>query len=113
MRAAFDDLPWNLHIGGSEVVAVDLTPAARVLRDTAGLWRIGFVPRRVPVGRPLPGVADHVVQPVTVRRGCRDPRRAFQAVRLSVLAGKIALSRIGHVYAQGGAIVSPREFFAA
>src|SRR5258705_3397592 len=72
MRAAFDDLPWNLHIGGSEVVAVDLTPAARVLRDTAGLWRIGFVPRRVPVSRPLPDVADHVVQPVIVQRGYRD-----------------------------------------
>src|SRR6266478_5707814 len=102
MRAAFDDLPWNLHLGGSEVVAVDLTPAARVLRDTAGLWRIGFVPRRIPVGRPFPDVADHVVESVTVRRECRDRRRAFEAVRLCVLAGKFTLPGIGHVTAKRG-----------
>src|SRR4249919_3669330 len=31
MRAAFDDLLWNLDVGRSGVVAVDLAPAARVL----------------------------------------------------------------------------------
>src|SRR6476646_1919259 len=72
MRAAFDDLLWNLDVGRSGVVAAILAPAARVLRDAAGLWGVGFVPRRVRVGRPLPDVADHVVQPVTVRREYGD-----------------------------------------
>ena len=30
MRAAFDDLSWNFHIGGSGVVAVGLTAAANL-----------------------------------------------------------------------------------
>src|SRR6476469_9518045 len=33
MRAAFDDLLWNLDVGRSGVVAAILAPAARVLRD--------------------------------------------------------------------------------
>src|SRR5438046_2252601 len=72
MRAAFDDLPWNFYVGRSWVVAVGLAPTARVLRDAAGLWRIGFMPWRVPVGGPFPDVADHVVQPVAVWRECAN-----------------------------------------
>ena len=37
MRAAFDDLPRNLHIGRSGVVTAGLSAAARVVRDAAGL----------------------------------------------------------------------------
>src|SRR3954449_11030000 len=72
MRAAFDDLPWNFHIGGSGVVTVGLAPAARVLRNAASLRRICLMLWRIPVGRPFPDVADHVVQAVTVRRECGD-----------------------------------------
>src|SRR5580704_5457056 len=48
MRTAFDDLLWNLDVGRSGVVAAILAPTARVLRDAAGFWCIGLVPRRVP-----------------------------------------------------------------
>src|SRR6478736_3929663 len=99
MRAAFDDLLWNLHVGRSGVVAVVLAPAARVLRNAAGLWGVGFVPRRVPVGRPLPDVADHVVKSVTVWRKCADRRRALEAVRIGVLVREFTLPGICHVTA--------------
>src|SRR6476659_5496649 len=112
MRAAFDDLLWNLDVGRSWIVAAVLAPAARVLRDAAGLRRIGFVPRRVPVGRPLPDVADHVVQPVTVRRECGDRRRALEAVRLGVLEWKLTLPGIGHVTAFRRELFAPRKLGA-
>src|SRR5712691_11488735 len=112
VRAAFDDLAWNLHVGGSGVVAIGLAPTARVLRDAAGFWRIGLMPRRVPVGRPLPDVADHVVQTVTVRRERGDRRRAFEAVGIGVLAGKFALPGIGHVTAMRRELIAPRELGA-
>src|SRR4029079_621284 len=37
MRAAFDDLPWDLHICRSGIEAVGLGAAARILRNAAGL----------------------------------------------------------------------------
>src|SRR5882762_9430087 len=68
MRAAFDDLPWNLHVGGSGVVTAGLAAAARVLRNAAGFWRIRLMLWRIPVSGPFPDVADHVVQAVPVWR---------------------------------------------
>src|ERR1700754_2291679 len=70
MRAAFDDLPWNFHIGRSGVIAVGLTAAAWVLWNATNFCYIGLMLWRIPIGRPLPDVADHVVQAVTVRREC-------------------------------------------
>src|SRR5258708_29951806 len=86
MRAALDDLSWNFHVGGSGIVAVGLAAAARVLRNAAGLGRIRFVPRRIPVGGPFPDVADHVVESVTVRRERSDRRSTLETVGLGVLA---------------------------
>src|SRR5262245_6072903 len=85
MRAALDDLLWNFHIGGSGVVAVGLAAAPRVLRDAARLRGIRLMLRRIPVGRPFPDVADHVVEAVAVRRECGDRRGALEAVGIGVL----------------------------
>src|SRR5258706_12707456 len=112
MRAAFDDLLWNLDVGGSGIVAAILAPAARVLRDAAGLRRIRFVPRRIPVGGPFPDVADHVVKSVTVRRECGDRRSAFKTVGIDVLAWKLTLPGICHVTAGRREFIAPRKFGA-
>ena len=112
MRAAFDDLLWNFHIGRSGVVAVVLAPAARVLRNAAGLRGIRLMLWRIPVGRPFPDVADHVVKSVTVRRECGDRRRAFKTVRIGVLAGKFTLPGIGHVTAGRREFIAPGKFGA-
>src|ERR1700761_7048896 len=78
MRAAFDDLSWNFHIGRSGVVAVDLAATARILRDAASLHGVCLMLWRIPIGRPFPDVADHVVEAVAVRRKCADRRRALK-----------------------------------
>src|SRR5215213_4867269 len=61
MRAALDHLPGNLDMRQRGVVAVVLPSAARIFRNAARLRRVGFVLGRIPVGRPLPDIADHVV----------------------------------------------------
>ena len=93
VRAAFDDLAGNFDVGRRRVVAALLASAARILRDAASLQRVGFVPRRVPVGGPFPDVADHVVEAVAVRRECSDRRGAFEAVVVTVLAREIRPAR--------------------
>src|SRR5690349_12276603 len=91
MRAALDDLAWNFHVGGSGVIAVRLAGTTRVLGDAAGLCGIRLVLWRIPIGGPFPDVADHVVHAITIRRECADGRSALKAVRIGVLARKVAL----------------------
>src|SRR5215218_9496219 len=62
VRAALDHLARDPDLRLARVVATGLAPTARVLRDAAGLRRVGFVPGCEPVRRPLPDVADHVVE---------------------------------------------------
>src|SRR5580765_837406 len=112
MRAAFDDLLWNLHVARSGVVAVVLAPAARVLRNAAGLHRIRLMLWRIPVGRPFPDVADHVVKSVTVWRECADRRGALEAVGIGVLPREFALPGICHVTAGRRELIAPRKLSA-
>src|SRR5882724_12757030 len=112
MRAAFDDLSWNLHIGGSGVIAIGLAPTARVLRDAASLRCIRLMLWRIPVGRPFPGVADHVVEAVPVWRECTDRRGALEAVGIDVLPWKLTLPGICHVTAMRREFIAPRKLGA-
>src|SRR6476620_8850621 len=112
MRAAFDDLLWNLHVGSSGVIAVRLAATARVLRNAASLHGIRLMLWRIPVGRPFPDVADHVVQTVTVRWEYGDRRRALKAVSTGVLVRESTLPGIGHVTAGRREIIAPRELGA-
>src|SRR5262245_41424124 len=54
MRAALDHLAGNLDVRKAGVVAVLLSPAARVFWNTAGLRRVGLVLCRPPVRGPFP-----------------------------------------------------------
>ena len=112
MRAALDDLAWNLHIAGSGVEAIDLTAAAWILRNAASLGGIGLMLWRIPVGRPFPDVADHVVQPVAVWRECTDRRGALEAIGIGILARELSLPGVGHVTAVRRQLVAPCELGA-
>src|SRR6476661_10141468 len=112
MRAAFDDLPWNLYIGRSRVVTAGFAAAARVLWNAASLRGIRLVLWRIPVCRPLPDVADHVVQTVAVRRECGDRRGTLEAVGIGVLVRKATLPGVSHVTALRCELIAPREFGA-
>src|SRR5271155_498571 len=69
MRAALEHLARYLYLGLAGIVARGFGPAARVLRDTAGLWRLGRMLWRIPVSGPFPNIADRVVKAVPV---CRE-----------------------------------------
>ena len=112
VRAAFDDLARNPDLRLVRVVARGLGAAARVLRNAAGLRRVGFVLRRIEIGGPFPDIADHVVDAVAVRRKCGHRRSALEAVLVVVLVRKLALPGVRHVLAARRELVAPREFRA-
>src|SRR5580693_1953061 len=84
MRAAFDDLAGDFDLRLAGVVALRLAAAARIFRHTARLRRVGLVLLRVPIGGPLPDIADHVVDAVAVGRKRRYGRRAIETVLAAV-----------------------------
>src|SRR5262245_39021317 len=71
VRAALDDAAWRLSGRQRQIVQFG---AARIDRC------LPRVRRAIPVGRPLPHVADHVVQAVAVRLEAADRRGAGVAV---------------------------------
>src|SRR6516164_7797914 len=73
VRAALQHLARDADVRLAAVVAALLRRAAWILRRAAGAYRRDLVADAVPVGGPLPDVADHVVEPVTVR-GIRGDR---------------------------------------
>src|SRR5215211_804720 len=89
------------------VVTAVLAAAARVLRDAAGFRRVALVLLRVPVGRPFPDIADHVVDAMTVRRERGDWGGPLEAVAVRVLPRKLALPGVGHVPAVRRQLVAP------
>src|SRR3954447_2475875 len=99
VRAAFKHLARNPDVWLTHVVARGLRSAARIFRNATRLWCIGFALLRIPIGRPFPDIADHVVQAVAISRECRNRRRALESVCAKVLAWKFALPSIGHVLA--------------
>src|SRR6187399_2073769 len=97
MRAAFDDLSWNLHVGRSGIEAVGLATTARILRNAASLDRIRLMLWQIPIGRPFPHVADHVVEAIPIRWEGGNRRGPLKTIRIGVLAGELTLPGVGHV----------------
>src|SRR6266704_3629016 len=88
MGAALDHLAGNLDVRLAGIVACGLGASAGVFRDTAGFRRIGLMLLGVPVGGPLPDIADHVVNAIAVWRERGDRRCALEAVVVQVLPRK-------------------------
>src|SRR4051794_33034990 len=112
VRAALNHLAWDPDVRETAVVTVLLAAAARVLWNAASLRRVGRMPGRVPVGRPLPDVADHVVEAVAVGRVGGYRGGALIAVAGQVLLRENALPCIGQVAAAGCEFTAPRVFGA-
>src|SRR6185437_2964478 len=68
VRATLENLAGNFDVRLARIVAVRFAATARVLRNAAGLRRIGLVLCAVPVDGPFPDIADHVVEAITVWR---------------------------------------------
>lgn len=108
-RAAFQYPARNAHCRLARIVARFHGGASRVLGDTAGLGRIGRVLRRVPVGRPLPGVADHVEHAFAIGWKGTHRRGSGVAVAAQILVRETTLPGIGHVLATGRHLIAPGE----
>src|SRR5215472_9720692 len=109
MRAALQHFARNPYFGLARVIARILAAAARVDRDAAGLLGIGLVSGRIPVGRPFPDIADHVVDAVAVWRECGDRRGALVTVEFQILARKGTLPGVCHLLAAWCELVAPGE----
>src|SRR5580704_7828629 len=78
----------------------------RVVRYTAGA-EILVVVRAVPVAGPLPDVAGHVVEFVSVRGELGDGREAGVAVFAGVLIREVAFMGVGHPLVIRTEVVAP------
>src|SRR5580704_3407836 len=112
MRAAFDYFAGDFDLRLAGGVALRLAAAARIFRNATRLRRVGLVLLRVPIGGPLPDIADHVVDAVAVGRKRRYGRRAIETVLAAVLVREIALPVIGVVFPAGRELVAPGELGA-
>src|SRR5215207_5635988 len=110
MRAALHHLAWDAEVLQLRIVASlpiatpgTLDGAARMRRLTMGL---------IPVGGPLPDIADHVHQAVAV--GWKRPHGGSTGVPvlLEVLDRELALPGVRHPLVRRGELVTPRELGA-
>jgi hypothetical protein len=59
--------------------------------------KINRMLRRVPIGRPRPHIANHIVETISVRRERAHRRGAFVTVQTELLPRKLALPGVGHM----------------
>src|SRR5262245_52584388 len=93
IRAALQDLPRDAYLRRPRVDARFFLSAFRVEVGAAGVGYTAVL--LIPVGRPLPDVAGHVVKAVAVRRKGADRRRALITVGQQVHYREFALPGIG------------------
>src|SRR6516165_752382 len=91
-RAALDDAARRLARGQCQILQFGSARINRLLPR---------VTRPIPIARPLPDVADHVVEPVAVRLEAADRRGGGIAVLVGVVDGEDALPGIGDRLAFG------------
>src|SRR3954466_9390673 len=96
VRAALQDLARYPDLGKGRIEAAVHGAPARIRGAATRLARVVGVSRAVPVGRPFPDVADHVIQTVAVGRIRAYGRRAFPAVNETILMRKLSLPPVGH-----------------
>ena len=82
VRASLDHAPWDRARRAVRARSLSSGESTRgLLRDAAGVLGLVGMTRRVEVGRPLPDVAGHVVEPVAVGREAARPVRCPRSRR--------------------------------
>ena len=103
----FHRLAWDFDRGRTGIVA---SLAIAAFRIEAGAARVtGVAVFLIPVRRPFPDIAGHVIESVAVRGKAPDRRGAFKAVFFQILPGEFTLPRIGHVFPVGRQCITPYE----
>src|SRR5579871_3402092 len=112
MRAALDHLARNPAERQRWIVAVMFGAAPRIFGNATGFLRVGLVLRCIPVAGPLPDIADHVVNAVTVRGISGHRRGPFEAVIAAVLEREMTLPGVGLMNSARSQLVAPGIFGA-
>src|ERR1700692_348099 len=110
MRAALEHFARDFDVRLTSVVTRGLWAAPWILRNAARLRRVGVMLLRIPIGGPLPDIADHVEKTEIVRRKSLDRRSARVSIAGEIFARKCALPDVCHVLAARCQLVSPCEF---
>src|ERR1700712_3222868 len=76
--AALDYFARNFNIGPTGIVTCGFGATPRIFGDATCFSCIGLMLLGVPVDRPFPDIADHVVNAVSIGRECSHWRRAFE-----------------------------------
>src|SRR4029077_13552563 len=108
--AALHHLAWNADVGRVRVVALLGGATARIVDRAAGFLNLAVV--LVPVGRPLPDIAGHLMKAVPIRRKRADRCGPLVSVLAEVLPRKLALPCIGERFAARHELVAPAELGA-
>src|SRR4029078_4158196 len=97
MRTALQHLTRDLDLGVPRIEALRHGAATRIARNAAGLRRIaGLMTWPIPVVRPLPHVADHIINPIPIGRVDADGRRSLPTIDQSILMRELTLPEVGH-----------------
>src|SRR6202167_4395260 len=107
MRATFQNLARDFDVGLARVATFRFAGPARAIRSAARPVGAGLMPRSPPIRGPLPNVADHVVEAITVRRKHGHRRSALVAIGREILLREIALPSVGEMFAAGREFVAP------
>src|SRR5262249_10492646 len=95
--------PLLVRIAGIEAAG----RAGRIVTDAVAR-ALGEGVGTVPVGRPLPHVAGHVVEPVAVGREGPDRRRAREAIVRGLVIREVSRERFRRVAPAWTEVVTPR-----
>src|SRR3954470_14265921 len=99
MGTALDHFPADRDAGHFGIKAFALATAPGIFGHTTGPSGLdSFSP---PIIRPLPDIADHVVQAVTIGWKCGHRRRSITTIGPQIAVGKMSAPKVRHDGAAG------------
>src|SRR4029434_10415202 len=107
MGPAFHDFARDLDVRHVGIVALISFSTSRVEARAAGLRNLFVL--LIPIRRPFPYVAGHLVEPVAVGRKTLHRCRSLEPILFKILPGKFTLPGIRHLFAVRSECIAPNE----
>src|SRR5215813_4483601 len=86
--------------------------ALRIPRYAAGSGQLTVIIRTIPVARPLPHIAGHIVQAISIRKILCDRSNPWITILRRIVIRKVALVCVGHPFSIRTELVAPCEGLA-
>src|SRR6266581_2390265 len=104
---AFEHFSWDAELRLCRINALLSCPPSRIGGDAARPGRVFWMILLVPVRRPFPHIARHVIQPIAIGGEGTHGRRPLIAIGEQVLPGKLPLPGVGHQLATRSEFIPP------